>query len=969
MPDEKVNTACSDAHGERRRIAIVAILFLTAFFCAVAFFTPGRWAQVSHDDLTRSIVEDGTFRIDRFITEPEKCINTGDWSFYDGHYYSNKAPGTSFLAALVYLPVYHIEKGIFHKSTSDLETFNAWWFNLFVSVLPFAFGCVLFFLTLRKLGCSLFRAGIFSEISALCTPLWSYSTSNWSHPFAAVALLGAFYALLCADDAQTVSKRSKNLALSGFACGCAFLADYGCGAAIPVFVIAACIQFRRKVLPFFLGALGPALVFCWYHYVCFGSPFVIASFYNNPIFIDAEKTGGIFGHVSTFIMLKLLIGSERGIFWSAPVLLAAIPGFMVYWNRGGRFRKLSVFLVVWILSGIVANSAFNGWNGGATVCARYLIFTLPAFCILAAGCPLTRPYQAFLFTAAVALSWFNMLVINAVTPLYSDGYNPLYLNDYRYFFHDYEKYCATFSPGSFFGGGWFTDSCLMLLVALVPPVILFRNHLSSKLYACVSAIHFPRLDREQRLTLLLLIAGTIVTLIYPLDIIWVQDEPRLLQNALYASLDGTWCRHGLPGDFGAYGPFPLWVYQLLLMFSLHLPTVAVLKTVLFLAVCLYLIYKISRLSGIPAWIPFALFFASPWLRHYSRCLWDNIFVLPIALGFLLAFLKFLRTQRAVHLIFAAGLCVLAISVHSMAAPLAGGVLLFFLLFKRDILRSRFFLCASCALPAAFFAGFIMLSRFLEKSSEVGLGSSDGGVWKRVAALFQFATHPTTIDFWKHYKLNGLPGAAWCSGVCFVFGWIVFGILLVAMIVAIRDAYKEAAVEVSSGTDLVRIAICVLVVHVVFFAILGIQINPQYHQVATMLYILPPAYGLCSIMRKYKIMNIFLSLIVAFSLLISLVLANVLNRNAGTNDFYSFGPTFAYQWRTVSVINETLSTGATIDLQYNPNVMPYDAFPLSLDVMREFEDISNPKGYPDFPESDPIPIRIAPPVPAQILSVQ
>ena len=54
--------------------------------------------------LVRSIVHDKTFTIDacKEDTEEIEFANTGDWSFYEGHYYSNKSPGLSFMAVLPY---------------------------------------------------------------------------------------------------------------------------------------------------------------------------------------------------------------------------------------------------------------------------------------------------------------------------------------------------------------------------------------------------------------------------------------------------------------------------------------------------------------------------------------------------------------------------------------------------------------------------------------------------------------------------------------------------------------------------------------------------------------------------------------------------------------------------------------------------------------------------------------------------
>lgn len=82
------------------RFRIEILLFLILLAC-YAYFPP-RWAdwnQNSRLNLTLAIVDDGSFQIDRFVA------NTGDYAKYNGHYYSDKAPGTSFLAVPMYAAV------------------------------------------------------------------------------------------------------------------------------------------------------------------------------------------------------------------------------------------------------------------------------------------------------------------------------------------------------------------------------------------------------------------------------------------------------------------------------------------------------------------------------------------------------------------------------------------------------------------------------------------------------------------------------------------------------------------------------------------------------------------------------------------------------------------------------------------------------------------------------------------------
>src|SRR5450759_960289 len=80
-----------DARARREIIVALALLFCYGFFRQVP-----AWNEYSRYDLVRALVEDGTTRIDRLEQ------NTGDKAFYNGHYYSDKTPGTAFLGVPVY---------------------------------------------------------------------------------------------------------------------------------------------------------------------------------------------------------------------------------------------------------------------------------------------------------------------------------------------------------------------------------------------------------------------------------------------------------------------------------------------------------------------------------------------------------------------------------------------------------------------------------------------------------------------------------------------------------------------------------------------------------------------------------------------------------------------------------------------------------------------------------------------------
>ena len=68
------------------------LLGLVAFLSFSYFYEGGGWNQNSRFDLLRAIVERHTLQIDAYHE------NTQDKAHFNGHYYSDKAPGLVFLA-------------------------------------------------------------------------------------------------------------------------------------------------------------------------------------------------------------------------------------------------------------------------------------------------------------------------------------------------------------------------------------------------------------------------------------------------------------------------------------------------------------------------------------------------------------------------------------------------------------------------------------------------------------------------------------------------------------------------------------------------------------------------------------------------------------------------------------------------------------------------------------------------------
>ncbi|PYQ32958.1 MAG: hypothetical protein DMF57_10985, partial [Acidobacteria bacterium] len=72
----------------------------------------------------------------------------------------------------------------------------------------------------------------------------------------------------------------------------------------------------------------------------------------------------------------ITVSPYRGLFYFAPVLIAALGGF-VLWFRSGQQRRALVAVAIVSAAFFLFNISFNGWEGGFGIGARYLVPLIP----------------------------------------------------------------------------------------------------------------------------------------------------------------------------------------------------------------------------------------------------------------------------------------------------------------------------------------------------------------------------------------------------------------------------------------------------------------------------------------------------------------------------------------------------------------------------------------------------------------
>jgi hypothetical protein len=346
------------------------------------FYGGGGWNQDSRIDLVRAIVEEHTLQIDHYQE------NTGDKGSVQGHYYSDKAPGSAFLATPFFEAGSFIGRlfGLDPRSDHGVLVLS-YVSNLFAIAVPSALAAAVLFLFCTNLGFSTGAAAFAAMGMALATPVWAYSTVFFGHVLAGACLLFAFALTVKLRDG---SANEWLIAVSiGLLAGWATVTEYPAAPASCIVALLALSQVwyagrsRRwkVVLGITAGALANILMLAWYQHAAFGSFFSVGySHYEAGAF--PEMTVGFHGltypHLS--VLLRLLAAPHLGLIWLAPILLFAAVGLWVLskhpHSRSCALAAAAIALYYWLF-----NASFSGWDGGWAYGPRYMVPAIPILCI------------------------------------------------------------------------------------------------------------------------------------------------------------------------------------------------------------------------------------------------------------------------------------------------------------------------------------------------------------------------------------------------------------------------------------------------------------------------------------------------------------------------------------------------------------------------------------------------------------
>ena len=404
-------------------LTVLGILIFTAF----SYFFAGLGAnQNSRYSAVLSMVNFGTYRIDPFVG------NTPDWSFYQGHYYSNKAPGGAYLA----VPFYYLLLKFMQISKYIIpHHLVVYLLNIFTAVLPALMMFMLLYLACKEITGAIGKSLLMVVVLAFGTLVFPFSTIFIGHTTAAAFLASSFYLLILYAKKNYPG---TYLFSAGLLAGLSVLTEYTCILGVALLFVYLLIRARNKFresIVFVLGGLGPLFLFMHYHYTCFGGPFTLPQKYINPLFVEpyTNKILGIFGMPDGTVMIKLLFSMDRGLFLFCPILIMVIPLLLFRFSRIAYKAEVIISVLIFVLFWLL-NASFNGWDGGCSSGPRYLIPAIPFLAFPLIFMVMEDKYR-FISYPLLIISVVNMLVVSCVNvmPCEEGGILLSYL--YPHFLH------------------------------------------------------------------------------------------------------------------------------------------------------------------------------------------------------------------------------------------------------------------------------------------------------------------------------------------------------------------------------------------------------------------------------------------------------------------------------------------------------------------------------------------------------
>lgn len=358
----------------RSSIIIWSIAFL---IINIAVTQDGGTNAKSRFAALRAITESGELNIDKYRHW------TIDWSQSpNGHYYSNKAPGSFLLV----LPEFWLIDNLAliwdwdNKEESGIRGAPGHFQKTTLSFL----GQVIPFLLILYLAMQLFQAYGYRNpsihwmiVAMLFGSTASIFMNNWfGHGFAALLYI---LSILMLWEGWMLG---LGLVLSALV-----LSDYSAALFLIPFVVAKVLigpRTHRSFQMFVLGGLPCLAIWMWYHTTAFGGITQIATMYINPSMQDLKEEGAaLFGVISLYpklgAMYELMLGGMRGVLVTQPwAIVSAVIAIVVLFKQklSSKENVIAGLLLCNFLILYLFNASVGAWHGGFTAGPRYMTTAL-----------------------------------------------------------------------------------------------------------------------------------------------------------------------------------------------------------------------------------------------------------------------------------------------------------------------------------------------------------------------------------------------------------------------------------------------------------------------------------------------------------------------------------------------------------------------------------------------------------------
>jgi hypothetical protein len=329
--------------------------------------------------LTVAMFEHHSYCIDEVV---EKFGPIFDVAFFDGHLYSDKAPGASLLALL---PFALLRSFVGSEAVTSSMLLAIGRYAVMVPIAMATFYAVESLCSALGIGRSMARWASLAYF--LGSPAFHFGAAFFGHQIVAACFVVAL-ALIIRQKIGARPRSDWQFALAGLLVGIAGITEYqSLIGIVTVSTYVAYVSRRDGGRSFVIYALSGSPFALWlahYHALCFGGPFELSYHHlADPILSEVHRHG--MGGVS-WPSLSGLVGAlfswHRGLLATSPFFALAPMGLWGLCRRGHGAVAVLLGLTAALYVGFVAASAT--WEAGWGYGCRLLVPLLPILTVLVA---------------------------------------------------------------------------------------------------------------------------------------------------------------------------------------------------------------------------------------------------------------------------------------------------------------------------------------------------------------------------------------------------------------------------------------------------------------------------------------------------------------------------------------------------------------------------------------------------------